>query len=124
MPRSKHPYRASVEGLGQQIRTACMARPETAGAYLLLRCEYRFAPPRRWRFDFCMPEVALAFEFEGGIWNRGRHTRGKGYANDCRKYNEAVLLGWRVLRFTAEDVETGAAAAVIERAMRQRSNKP
>jgi len=62
--------------------------------------EYRFASPRRWKFDFAWPDARLAVEIEGGTWSGGRHTRGAGYANDCTKYNAAVLEGWRVLRYT------------------------
>ena len=40
--------------------------------------EYRFAPPRRWRFDAAYPEHMVAVELEGGIFSRGRHTRGTG----------------------------------------------
>lgn len=61
--------------------------------------EYKFHPERRWKFDFAWPERKIAIEVEGGIWSRGRHTRGNGYINDCEKYNSAVLLGWRVLRY-------------------------
>lgn len=64
--------------------------------------ELRFAPPRRWRFDFAFPDHLVAVEIEGGIYSGGRHTRGKGYEADCEKYNQAVAAGgWRVLRFTA-----------------------
>ena len=69
--------------------------------------EYRFAPPRRWRFDFAWPDKKLAVEIEGGVWSKGRHTRGKGFINDCDKYNAAVLLGWRVLRFTDKHLNDG-----------------
>lgn len=62
--------------------------------------EYRFHPKRKWRFDAAWPEKMIAVEFEGGIWTGGRHTRGKGYENDCEKYNNALLLGWRVFRLT------------------------
>ena len=62
--------------------------------------EYRFALPRRFRFDFAWPSERVAVELEGGIWMRGRHVRGKGYEKDCEKYNLAALRGWRVLRFT------------------------
>lgn len=62
--------------------------------------EYRFAPPRRWRFDFAWPDHRLAVELEGGVWTGGRHTRASGYIADCDKYNAAVLAGWRVLRYT------------------------
>lgn len=78
--------------------------------------EYRFAPPRRWRFDLCWPELLLAAEIEGGTWGQGRHSRPQGYERDCEKYNEAALLGWRVLRFTTAMVRDGRALATIERA--------
>lgn len=62
--------------------------------------EYRFHPTRRWRFDFAWPDDKVAVEIEGGVWTRGRHTRPTGYMGDLEKYNEAVKLGWKVLRYT------------------------
>lgn len=67
--------------------------------------EYRFAPPRRWRIDFAFPDVKLAVEIEGGIWIKGGHTRGSGFMKNVEKYNALALLGWRLLRFTPEQVE-------------------
>lgn len=55
--------------------------------------EYRFASPRRWRFDYAWPDLRLALEVEGGTWTGGRHVRGHGYERDCEKYGEAVVLG-------------------------------
>ena len=71
--------------------------------------EFRFHPKRRWKFDFCWPEAMVAVEVEGGIWSGGRHTSGKGFQNDCEKYAEALLLGWRVLRVTGDQVKSGKA---------------
>lgn len=79
--------------------------------------EYRFHPPRRWRFDFAWPDRMLALEVEGATWARGRHTRGSGFALDCSKYNQAVLDGWRVLRVTGEMVGSGEALGLVERAV-------
>lgn len=66
--------------------------------------EFRFAPPRRWRFDWAWPEFKVALEVEGGAWTGGRHTRGKGFLNDMEKYNEAVCLGWRIIRVVPNDL--------------------
>lgn len=77
--------------------------------------EYRFAAPqRRWRFDFAWPACLVAVEIEGGQWSGGRHTRGKGFAADCEKYNAASLAGWRVLRYTTADIRGRLADVVAE----------
>ena len=64
--------------------------------------EFCFHPTRKWRFDFAVPSLMIAIEIEGGVYSRGRHTRGKGYINDMEKYNAAQLLGWQVFRFTPQ----------------------
>lgn len=82
--------------------------------------QHRFSPPRLWRFDFCWPELMLAVEVDGVMWDRqGGHQRPDDYADDCEKLNEAVLLGWRVLRFTPAQVARGEAALTVHRALRQ-----
>jgi hypothetical protein len=78
--------------------------------------EYRFAAPRRWRFDFAWPGLMLAVEVEGLVFGgKSRHTTIGGYAKDCDKYNEASLRGWVVLRFTGAHIRTGEALKMIER---------
>jgi very-short-patch-repair endonuclease len=76
--------------------------------------EYPFAHPRRYRSDFAWPDARLLVEIEGGTFGQGRHTRGSGYAEDCRKYNLATMLGWSVLRFTGEMVRDGSALTTTE----------
>jgi len=76
--------------------------------------EYRFAPPRRYRFDFAYPEKKVAIECEGGSFTLGRHNRSTGFRDDCRKYNLAVLSGWKVLRYTKEMLESGEAVDEIK----------
>jgi len=80
--------------------------------------EYLFHHTRRWRFDYLLcdqPEclTSVAIEIEGAIWSRGRHTRGKGFQADLDKYNTATMMGYRVLRFSTEDVMRGRAKAFL-----------
>ena len=79
--------------------------------------EYRIHPVRKWRFDFAWPDNHLAVEVDGGAYSQGRHTRGRGFENDCTKINTATLLGWRVLRYTPGMIDRGEAIADIERAL-------
>lgn len=65
--------------------------------------EYQFHPLRKWRFDYCFPELRIAIEIDGGVWTGGRHTSPKGYYNDMEKFNEAAALGYVVLKFTPDD---------------------
>jgi hypothetical protein len=82
--------------------------------------EYPFHVERRWRFDFAWPARKLAVEVEGVTYGDkgGRHQRAAGLEGDCEKYNAAVLLGWRVLRFTPRQIKRGEAIPVIEEALR------
>lgn len=67
--------------------------------------EYQFHPERKFRFDFAWPEQKLAVEINGGIYG-GRHTRPEGYSRDLEKLNLAILSGWRVLQFTAKQINS------------------
>lgn len=78
--------------------------------------EYVFHPARKWRFDFANVKRKIAVEIEGGIWSGGAHTRGKGFEEDCEKYNEAALLGWQVYRFTAGMLEKGEVSRIMKAA--------
>jgi hypothetical protein len=76
--------------------------------------EWRFCASRKWRFDLAFPVTKLGIEIEGGVFVKGRHTRGVGYENDCLKYSRAALLGWRLLRATPGMVERGTVFAWLD----------
>lgn len=70
--------------------------------------EFKFHPVRKWRIDLCWPEQKLALEIEGGTFqNRGAH-RGSigGYLKDIEKYNALSILGYSLLRFTPQQMES------------------
>lgn len=75
---------------------------------------YSFHDSRRWKFDFAWPDLKLAVEAEGGTQNEGRHVRHQGYADDCEKYNAALDLGWRVYRYTCDQISAGKAIDKIK----------
>lgn len=76
--------------------------------------EHAFAAGRRFRFDFCWPDQKVAVELEGGIWTGGGHTRGKVYRSNCEKYNLAAIQGWKVLRYTVNDLDEKPGVVVEE----------
>jgi very-short-patch-repair endonuclease len=72
--------------------------------------EARFDPFRDWRADFLLKADSIIVEVDGGIWTGGRHTRGgKAYESDCEKANRAQLMGYRYLRYSTAQVESGMA---------------
>ena len=120
-----------------------MSAPEDALAFQLKAVgiphsrEVKFAAPRRrWRADFVVPHPncidrlpthpegecrihrPLLIEIDGGTWTGGRHVTGSGHASDAEKRNAAVLLGYRPLTFTPEQVTSGVALQTIEQALR------
>jgi very-short-patch-repair endonuclease len=84
--------------------------------------EYRFHPTRRWRFDFAYPEYKIGIECEGGTWAGGRHVRGGGYSKDLEKYNTATEIGWRIVRFTKDMIDSGDAIETIKRLLKDAPN--
>jgi very-short-patch-repair endonuclease len=65
--------------------------------------ELKFYRQRRWRFDFAWPDAQVAVEIDGGRWapGGGRHASD----SDREKLSAAAALGWRVLRFSTQQVE-------------------
>jgi very-short-patch-repair endonuclease len=82
--------------------------------------EYRFVPGRRYRADFAWENERLLVEAEGGLFSKGKgwHLSIGGYLDDLEKYNLAALLGWRVLRYTAKEINSGDAVRQIEQVLR------
>jgi len=89
----------------QQLHLAGMPLPQR---------EYHFHPKRKWRMDFAWPDMMVAAEVEGGVWNYGRHNRPQGFIADTEKYNTAASMGWTILRFTGAQIRSGEALNLVE----------
>ena len=62
--------------------------------------EHQFDHKRKYRFDWAIPSLMIAIEFEGIMSEKSRHTTKTGYSKDTEKYNLAAISGWIVLRYT------------------------
>ena len=102
--------RAEREGKQRLMAAACAAHGLPVPVF-----EYPFAEPRKWRFDVLIDFVAL--EIQGGLFVQGRHTQGAALAKEYEKLNEAGCLGYSVLLVTPEQVESGEAWALVQRAL-------
>lgn len=83
--------------------------------------QFQFLPHRKFAFDFAWSDDArgggpLAVEVEGGIWRKGggAHSHPTNILRDIEKHNLAVLAGWRVLRFTTDQVKSGEAVNLLK----------
>lgn len=71
-----------------------------------LESELKFAHERKFRFDWAIPDLMIAIEYEGIYSAKSRHTTNTGFNRDVEKYNMAAQKGWTVLRFTANNYKT------------------
>lgn len=69
---------------------------------------------RKWKWDILLVESKIAIEIDGFF--KGRH--GAGWGADNEKQNVGTLLGYRVLRFSTQDVKNGKAKEFLEEWLR------
>lgn len=103
--------KAKKQSAGSKGEEALAAQLQAAG--VSFEREQLLIPGRRFRFDFVITGSDLVIEVEGGTWSGGRHTSGVGFRSDCFKYNKALELGYRVLRYTTDMVTKGEAIAQV-----------
>ncbi len=63
------------------------------------------------RVDFAYPDARLALEVDGYAYHSGR----KRWEADLARQNRLIAAGWRVLRFSSQDVDDPASLPAIER---------
>ena len=83
----------------------------------LPEAEFRFAPPRRWRFDYRWPNQKLALEVQGGLFIGGRHSRGPALLKEHEKLNTAARMGYRILYTTPKQLVSFETATTIKQAL-------
>lgn len=81
-----------------------------------VECEACEIAGRRFRFDWWIPELRIAIEYDG----IAHHTGIAGAWRDAEKGNLAQLQGYLFLRVNAESIRDGTAFDVVERAIELR----
>lgn len=71
------------------------------GFYEKFEKEHQFDIKRKFRFDYAIPSLKIAIEYEGIHSAKSGHTTVNGFNKDVIKYNLALVQGWRVLRYTS-----------------------
>lgn len=81
--------------------------------------EYKFHDTRKWRLDYAWPEHKIGLEVNGGVWIRGRHTRGAGQIKDMEKFNAANLLSWHIYQCTPQEIHNLSILTVLQAAFKK-----
>lgn len=71
---------------------------------ILLRKEYLFAYPRKFKADYAHVKSKVLIDIQGGVHRRGNsgHSSGKGIIRDCEKLMYAQMLGYRMFYLPKE----------------------
>jgi len=97
--RRRRPQRRSPSRAVDTFPLFCVAhglpKPDT---------EVVFAPPRKYRADYCWPAQKVIVERNGAIWITGGHSSGTGLLRDYAKLNLAQVEGWTYLVFTPDQL--------------------
>lgn len=80
---------------------------------------YWARPERQFRSDFAYVAERLLLEVDGGIWmpGGGGHSHPMHLETQHHRDNLAVILGYRLLRFTEKMIRDGTAVDHIKRAL-------
>lgn len=81
--------------------------------------QYRYVPGRQFRADFGIPERKLLIEVQGGVFSRRAHGSITGVLKDNERLNQATLQGYRVLRFTPDEVMDGRAKETVAQCLKE-----
>ena len=82
--------------------------------------EVLYARGRRFRADFRLYPTAgkpILIEVQGGIYSRQAHGSVSGILKDNERLNEATIAGYRMMRFTPDQVKSGEAKQTIARVL-------
>lgn len=81
--------------------------------------EVMLVPGRKFRTDILVGDLAV--ECDGATWANGRHSRGSGIETDSEKQCLIAMQGYRPMRVTRRQIDSGKALSWIEAALSTRT---
>jgi very-short-patch-repair endonuclease len=102
-----------------EFQYRCRDLPPVEQQFAIANSRHPKNKRRRYRFDFCVPDFKLLIEIDGGIWlaGGGAHSHPLDIERNMRKQNDATLLGYRLIRFTPEEVTNGHAISFTQKVL-------
>lgn len=87
--------------------------------------QVKFSDTRKWKCDFLLRHHMVICEVDGGTWSRGKsgHNSGVGIRAGYERANAAQLLGYKIFRFTTDQVASGYAIETVLLAIGVGANK-
>lgn len=113
------------ESANRAFVTQCLALklPPSAVQWRFVNSRYPASATRKWRADLVFPDYRVMVEIDGGIWIKGAHGHPTDILRNMAKQNDAMLLGYQVLRFTPAEVRSGHAVDFTQRVLKSKGWK-
>ena len=75
------------------------------------------------RADLANPELKIAIEIEGGIFQQGGHSSITGILRDIKKSNCYVSNGWKLIRLLPSELMTSATFDLVKKVINLKLRK-
>jgi hypothetical protein len=113
------------ESANRQFVMQCQALklPPMAVQWRFANSKHPNSASRKWRADCVFPDYKIFVEIDGGVWIRGAHGHPKDILRNMTKQNDAMLLGFTVLRFTPQEVRSGHAVEFTQKVLTEKGWK-
>jgi hypothetical protein len=97
--------------------------PPSAVQWRFTNSSHPNSASRKWRCDIVFPDYHVMVEIDGGIWINGAHSHPADIIRNMTKQNDAMLLGFTVLRFTPSEVRNGHAVEFTQKVLQSKGWK-
>jgi hypothetical protein len=117
-PKKGRPKQDESANRAFMIQCLGLKMPPMLAQWRFTNSKHPNAASHKWRCDFVFLEYFVMVEIDGGIWIKGAHGHPTDIIRNMRKQNDAMLLGYTVLRFTPAEVKSGHAVTFTQQVLK------